>query len=59
MISVATMIARLEGLTAWEQDFVRRISTLTAVQRRDGRQLGLTPGQVEKVDELHERHFSG
>ena len=65
MVSIATMIARLEGLlgtadlTAWEQGFVRKVATTTAAQRAAGKPLDLTPGQVEKIDELHERHFAG
>jgi len=65
VISLATMIARLEGLLGtadlsdWEQGFVRNVAARTAAQRRAGQPLDLTPGQVEKIDDLHERHFAG
>lgn len=65
MISIATMITRLEGmlgtddLTDWEQRFVRSVSERTAAQRRRGLPLELSDNQLEKLDELHRRHFAG
>lgn len=65
MISIATMITRLDGLlgtddlTDWEQRFVRSVAERTAAQRRQGLQLELSDNQLEKVDELHQRHFAG
>lgn len=59
MISTATMIQRLEGmldtkdLTEWEHDFVRKLASLM----RAGEVTQLTGAQVDKLDELHERHF--
>ncbi|SFB68967.1 hypothetical protein SAMN05216321_101145 [Cupriavidus sp. OV038] len=59
MISTAAMIQRLEGmldtsgLITWEQDFVRKLAAVM----RAGEVTQLTGAQVEKLDELHERHF--
>jgi len=60
LVSTATMIKRLEGLlgtkdlTAWEQDFVRKL----AAQTQAGQVTQLTGAQVDKLDELHGRHFA-
>jgi len=58
--STAAMIERLAGLldTAdlndWEQEFVRKLDSV----RKAGEVTKLTDRQVEKLDELHGRHFS-
>jgi len=60
MVSTSTMVRRLEGLmgtndlTAWEQDFVRKLAEVV----RTGNVTQLTGPQVEKLDELHGRHFA-
>ena len=60
LVSTTTMIQRLQGLlgtsdlTAWEQDFVRKL----AAEANAGRATDLTGAQVEKLDELHGRHFA-
>ena len=65
MISIATMIARLEGLlgtddlSAWEQRFVRSVAERTAAHRRQGQPVELSDNQLEKLDELHGKHFAG
>ncbi|TSP10647.1 hypothetical protein [Cupriavidus campinensis] len=59
MVSTSTMIKRLEGmldtkdLTTWEQEFVHKLADVM----RAGEVTQLTGAQVEKLDELHERHF--
>lgn len=71
MISVATMLARLEGLlgtadlSEWEQGFVRsvgaKVRQAEAFRRSypDARPgtTTLSSAQVEKIAELHDRHF--
>ena len=60
LVSTTAMIKRLEGLlgtrdlTAWEQDFVRKLAT----QAQSGQVTQLTGAQVDKLDELHGRHFA-
>lgn len=60
LVSTTTMIKRLEGLlgtrdlTAWEQDFVRKLAELAQA----GQVTQLTGAQVDKLDELHGRHFA-
>ena len=60
LVSTTTMIKRLEGLlgtrdlSAWEQDFIRKL----AEQARGGQVTQLTSAQVDKLDELHGRHFA-
>lgn len=60
LVSTTTMIKRLEGLlgtrdlSAWEQDFVRKL----VEQTRAGQVTQLTGAQVDKLDELHGRHFA-
>ncbi len=60
MVSTATMIQRLEGLLGtkdlndWESSFVRTL----AHRMHAGEVTKLTGNQVEKLDELHGRHFS-
>ena len=60
MISTTTMIKRLEGLldtddlSDWEQSFVRSV-----VQRMHaGEVTKLTGNQVEKLDQIHSKHFA-
>ncbi len=60
LVSTTTMIKRLEGLlgtrdlSEWEQDFVRKL----AAEAASGQVTGLTGAQVDKLDELHGRHFA-
>jgi hypothetical protein len=60
MVSTTTMIKRLEGLlgtkdlSAWEQSFVRNL----AKHMHAGQVTKLSGEQVEKLDELHGRHFA-
>ncbi|MNT23365.1 hypothetical protein D3C72_1587820 [compost metagenome] len=60
LVSTTTMIKRLEGLLStrdlseWEQDFVRKL----AEQAQAGQVTQLTGAQVDKLDELHGRHFA-
>ena len=60
LVSTTTMIQRLQGLlgtrdlTEWEQEFVRKL----AAEANAGRATDLTGAQVEKLDELHGRHFA-
>jgi len=60
MVSTTKMIQRLEGLlgtkdlTAWEQGFVRSL----AARMHAGQVTKLTGDQVEKLDELHGKHFA-
>lgn len=58
-VSTTIMIRRLEGmldtkdLTDWEQNFVRSL-----VKRLDaGEVTQLTEKQIDRLDELHGRHF--
>ncbi|RWA55304.1 hypothetical protein AU476_07285 [Cupriavidus sp. UYMSc13B] len=59
LVSTTTMIKRLESLlgtrdlSEWEQGFVRKL----AEQAAAGQVTGLTGAQVDKLDELHGRHF--
>ncbi|MCA8017776.1 hypothetical protein [Burkholderia metallica] len=59
-VSTATMIERLTGLldthdlTEWEQEFVRKLDTI----RQSGRVTDLSDKQVERLDELHNKHFA-
>ena len=59
MVSTTKMIQRLEGLlgtkdlTDWEQGFVRSL----AARMHAGEVTKLTGDQVEKLDELHGKHF--
>lgn len=60
MVSTTQMICKLESLlgtadlNAWEQSFVRSLAT-----RMHADQVTKLSGeQVEKLDELHGRHFS-
>ncbi|KVO05596.1 hypothetical protein WJ69_23130 [Burkholderia ubonensis] len=60
LYSTATMIERLTGLldthdlTEWEQEFVRKLDTI----RLSGRVTDLSDKQVERLDELHNKHFA-
>ncbi|WP_454734269.1 hypothetical protein [Cupriavidus pauculus] len=60
MVSTTKMIQRLEGLlgtkdlTQWEQGFVRSLAT----RMHAGEVTKLTGDQVEKLDELHGKHFA-
>ncbi|MGA4275624.1 hypothetical protein ACKZDW_02210 (plasmid) [Ralstonia syzygii subsp. celebesensis] len=60
MVSTTTMIQRLErmlgadDLTEWEQGFVRSL----ADRMHAGEVTKLTGDQVDKLDELHGRHFA-
>ncbi|WP_349609073.1 hypothetical protein [Cupriavidus sp. DF5525] len=60
LVSTTTMIKRLSGLlgtrdlSGWEQDFVRKL----AEQAQAGQVTQLTGAQVDKLDELHGRHFA-
>ncbi|MBB5443258.1 MULTISPECIES: hypothetical protein [unclassified Paraburkholderia] len=59
-VSTATMIERLSGLlgtndlTDWEQGFVRQLDAI----RSAGRVTSLSDKQVERLDELHAKHFA-
>lgn len=58
-LSTAQMIERLTGLlgtndlNAWEQDFVSSLQRHAAA----GKVTNLTDKQVERLDELHAKHF--
>jgi len=60
MVSTSQMIKRLEGLlgtkdlSAWEQSFVRSL----AERMHAGEVTKLTGTQVDKLDELHGKHFT-
>lgn len=60
MVSTTTMIQRLEGLlgtddlNASEQSFVRSLAT----RMHAGEVTRLSGDQVERLDELHGRHFA-
>lgn len=60
MVSTTKMIQRLEGLlgtkdlTNWEQGFVRSLAS----RMHAGEVTKLTGDQVEKLDELHGKHFA-
>ncbi len=60
MVSTTTMIQRLEGLLGTddlntsEQSFVRSLAT----RMHAGEVTRLSGDQVEKLDELHGRHFA-
>ncbi|MCY1215363.1 hypothetical protein D9M68_496000 [compost metagenome] len=60
IVSTTTMIQRLEGLLGtkdlndWEQQFVRSL----AQRMHAGEVTKLTGNQVEKLDELHGKHFA-
>lgn len=59
IVSTTTMINRLRGLlgttdlTQWEQDFVRKLAEVSDA----GEVTKLSGAQVDKLDELHGRHF--
>jgi hypothetical protein len=59
-VSTTTMIERLVGLlgtndlTDWEQGFVRQLDTI----RSAGRVTSLSDKQVDRLDELHSKHFA-
>ncbi|MGF6697652.1 hypothetical protein OKW38_002264 [Paraburkholderia sp. MM5496-R1] len=59
-VSTTEMIQRLSGLlgtndlTEWEQGFVRQLDAI----RSAGRVTSLTDKQVERLDELHAKHFA-
>ena len=58
--STAVLIERLSGLldtpdlTDWEQGFVRKLEAL----RQAGEVTSLSDRQVERLDELHAKHFA-
>lgn len=58
--STTEMIQRLAGLlgtndlTEWEQGFVRQLDAI----RSAGRITSLTDKQVDRLDELHAKHFA-
>ncbi len=60
MVSTTQMIQRLEGLLGtkdlndWEQGFVRSL----AARMHAGEVTKLSGDQVEKLDEIHGRHFA-
>ncbi|MGK2829195.1 hypothetical protein ACSI5F_03700 [Ralstonia pseudosolanacearum] len=60
MVSTTQMIQRLEGmlgtqdLTDWEQGFVRSLAS----RMHAGEVTKLSGDQVDKLDEIHERHFA-
>lgn len=61
MKSVGQKIAQLMGLvgtkdvTGWEEGFIENISATT----REGRETGhLTENQVEKIDQIYQKHFA-
>ena len=59
LISTTTMIRRLQGclgtgdLSQWEERFVRKL----AAQAEVGQVTQLSERQIEKLEELHEKHF--
>lgn len=59
-VSTATMIERLASLlgtndlTEWEQGFVRQLDEI----RTGGRVTSLSDKQVDRLDELHSKHFA-
>ncbi|MGF6878398.1 hypothetical protein [Paraburkholderia sp. MM5477-R1] len=59
-VSTTEMIQRLSGLlgtddlTEWEQGFVHQLDAI----RSAGRVTSLTDKQVERLDELHAKHFA-
>ncbi|KVT91907.1 hypothetical protein WK59_04000 [Burkholderia ubonensis] len=60
LYSTSTMIERLTGLldtrdlTEWKQEFVRKLDAI----RLSGRVTDLSDKQVERLDELHNKHFA-
>ncbi|MDW3683063.1 hypothetical protein RA280_15160 [Cupriavidus sp. CV2] len=60
MVSTTVMLQRLEGLLGtkdlndWESSFVRSLAT----RMHAGEVTKLSGDQVDKLDELHGRHFS-
>lgn len=60
MVSTTTMIKRLEGLldtkdlSYWEKQFVRSMMS----RERAGEVTKITGSQVEKLDEIHSKHFA-
>jgi hypothetical protein len=64
MVSIATMITRLEGLlgtrdlTDWEEKFVRDVASRTLFARRAGLALDLKGGTLEKLEQIHGKHFA-
>lgn len=60
MVSTTTMIKRLEGLldtddlNDWEQQFVRSVAT----RMHAGEVTQLTGNQVDKLDQIHSKHFA-
>lgn len=61
MKSLGQQIKQLEGLldtngvSAWENEFIRSILART---HHGARTNELTPNQVEKVDEIYNKHFA-
>ncbi|ADG20358.1 conserved hypothetical protein [Paraburkholderia atlantica] len=59
-LSTTEMIQRLAGLlgtndlTEWEQGFVRQLDEI----RSAGRVTSLSDKQVDRLDELHAKHFN-
>ncbi|MBB5443644.1 MULTISPECIES: hypothetical protein [unclassified Paraburkholderia] len=59
-VSTTEMIQRLSGLlgtddlTEWEQGFVRQLDAI----RSTGHVTSLSDKQVERLDELHAKHFA-
>lgn len=61
MKSIGQKIKQLQGLlgtrdvSAWEEGFIENIAAST----REGRETThLTPNQVEKVDQIYDKHFA-
>lgn len=60
--SVGTMLEQLDGLrdtkdlTDWEHNFVTSVLERWLLARKDT--LSLTPTQVEKIEQIWEKHFA-
>lgn len=63
MTSIGTMVTKLEGmrgtrdLSDWEDDFIVSISQRVA--RAGGKTSGLSEAQVDKIKQIHDKHFGG
>lgn len=63
MSSLIAMVLKLEGLlgtrdlTAWEHDFITSISERVGLA--GGKTSGLSEAQVDKIGQIHAKHFGG
>ena len=62
MIELAKMVEDLARLAEadldnWERDFVKNVVNRTAMERRMGSKLSLSPAQIENVDKVWQKHF--